>query len=85
MARRGLVEGMSSLHDAGLNRIESEAVKTALEADDALREELELIASFLPPRARRAFWRAFASGCASGGRPASVVLGALERAFADRS
>jgi hypothetical protein len=75
---------MSSLRDAGLTRRELEAVEAALAGDVALREELELIASFLAPRTRRSFWRAFVSGCASGGRPAAAVLGALERAIAHR-
>jgi hypothetical protein len=75
---------MSSLHESGLTRSELDAVEAALARDVALREELELIASFLEPRTRRIFWRAFASGCASGGRPAAAVLGALERAIAHR-
>jgi hypothetical protein len=75
---------MSSLHDAGLAHGELRAVEAALATDVALREELELITSFLPPQARRTFWRAFAAGCASGGRPAAAVLGALERALTGR-
>ena len=72
---------MSSLHDAGLTPIELKAVEAALATDVGLREELELIASFLAPQGRHRFWRAFAAGCASGGRPAAAVLEALERAL----
>ena len=75
---------MSSLHDAGLTNGELESVEAALATDVSLREELELIASFLAPQTGRSFWRAFAAGLASGGRPAAVVLGALERALAAR-
>lgn len=75
---------MSSLHHADLTRKEVERVEAALEGEAALREELELITSFLVPQARRTFWRAFAAGCAPRGRPAAAVLGALERALAAR-
>ena len=75
---------MSSLHGAGLTNNELAAVEKALSGDDALAEELELITSLLADRRRRIFWRAFASCCAEGGRPASAVLGALERAVEAR-
>lgn len=75
---------MSSLHEADLTPSERASIKRALSDDDALAEELELIASLLADRRQRIFWRAFASGCADEGRPAAAVLGALERALGAR-
>jgi hypothetical protein len=75
---------MSSLRDTGLTPIELNTVEEALATDAALREELEMITSFLAERPRRTFWRAFAAGCAAGGRPAAAVLEALEQAHAAR-
>lgn len=84
MVRRGVPEGMSSLHDAGLTGGELAAVERALAGDAPLAEELELITSLLAEPPRRIFWRAFASGCAAGERPAGAVLEALERALGAR-
>jgi len=73
---------MSALDSDALDPRRCELVADALREDPALAEELELITDLLAEDARRVFWRAFADGCAGGGRPAAAVLGALERAAA---
>ena len=70
-----------SPHDvAGLSSRELVAIEAALAEDEALAEELELLASFFAPGARVTFWCALAAGLEADRRPAAAVLGALERA-----
>ena len=52
-------------------------MRAALALDAALGDELDLILPALSASGRRAFLRAFARRCATGGRPAAAVLEAL--------
>lgn len=67
---------MPVIDQGGLSSDELGAVSAALARDPGLRGELELILPALDRGTRRAFWRAFASGC-DVERPAAAVLEAL--------
>jgi len=73
---------MTTLDELGLDPRRRELAESALREDPALAEELELITGLLNEDIQRAFWSAFADGCAASARPAAAVLAALERAAA---